>query len=140
MTSLFLDAKFVIALQISDDQHHDDAVRYWQTLIESRLSLVTTSYVVDEIVTFLNNRRQHDKAVKIGNDLLTASRIQIVHVGEPLFYEAWDYFAQHADKTYSLTDCISFVLMARLAISQALTFDRHFVQAGFETLPGKTLL
>ena len=102
--------------------------------------MVTTSYVVDEIVTFLNNRRQHDKAVKIGNDLLTASRIQIVHVGEPLFYEAWDYFAQHADKTYSLTDCISFVLMARLAISQALTFDRHFVQAGFETLPGKTLL
>jgi len=78
--------------------------------------------------------------VKIGNDLLTASRIQIVHVGEPLFYEAWDYFAQHADKTYSLTDCISFVLMAGLAISQALTFDRHFVQAGFETLPGKTLL
>ena len=140
MTSLFLDANLVIALQISDDQLHDDAVHYWQTLIENRVSLVTTSYVVDEIVTFLNNRRQHDKAVKIGNDLLTASRIQVVHVGEPLFYEAWDYFAQHADKTYSLTDCISIVLMARFAITQALTFDRYFVQAGLETLPRKTLL
>jgi predicted nucleic acid-binding protein len=135
MTSLFLDANYVIALEVSDDQHHDDAWQHWTRLLESPLSLVTTSYVLDEVVTFLNNRRQHSKAVSVGNNLLTASPIQMIHVDEALFYEGWQYFEQHADKTFSLTDCISFVLMKRLEITEALTFDQHFGQAGFVRLP-----
>lgn len=59
----------------------------------------------------------------------------MIHVDEPLFYEGWQYFEQHADKTFSLTDCISFVLMKRLEIMEALTFDRHLPQAGFVKLP-----
>src|SRR5438034_4007546 len=93
MTSLFLDANFVIALGISDDQHHYEAEQYWTT----SFSLVTTSYVLDEVVTFLNRRRQHDKALQAGNDLLSASHIQMIHVDEVLFYEGWEYFAQHAE-------------------------------------------
>ena len=135
MTSLFLDANFVIALEISDDQHHYEAAQYWKTLIETSFSLVTTSYIVDEIVTFLNRRRHHDKAVKVGNNLLNASHIQLIHIDEPLFYEGWQYFEQHSDKTYSLTDCVSFVLMKKLGIVEALTFDKHFTQAGFVKLP-----
>jgi predicted nucleic acid-binding protein len=135
MTSLFLDANFVIALEISDDQHHYEAAQYWKTLIEISFSLVTTSYIVDEIVTFLNRRRQHDKAVKVGNNLLNASHIQLIHIDEPLFYEGWQYFEHHSDKTYSLTDCVSFVLMKKLGIVEALTFDKHFTQAGFVKLP-----
>ena len=135
MTSLFLDANYVIALEVSDDQHHHDARQHWTKLLESPLSLVTTSYVLDEVVTFLNNRRQHSKAVSVGNNLLTASPIQMTHVDEALFHEGWQYFEQHEDKTFSLTDCISFVLMKRLEITEALTFDRHFEQAGFVKLP-----
>jgi uncharacterized protein len=135
MTSTFLDANFVIALEISDDQHHFAAAQLWKTFIETSFSLVTTSYVLDEIVTFLNRRRKHDKAVRVGNNLLNASHIRLMHVDEPLFYEGWQYFEQHSDKTYSLTDCVSFVLMARLRIEEALTFDKHFTQAGFKTLP-----
>lgn len=135
MTSLFLDANYVIALEVSDDQHHHDARQHWTKLLQSPLSLVTTSYVLDEVVTFLNNRRQHSKAVSVGNNLLTASSIQMIHVDEALFYEGWQYFEQHEDKTFSLTDCVSFVLMKRLGIAEALTFDKHFVQAGFVKLP-----
>ena len=135
MTSLFLDANFIIALEVSDDQHHNEAIDHWKNLIETPFSLVTTSYVFDEVVTYLNSRLQHDKAVKIGNNLLNAANIKVVQVDESLFYEAWSYFEQHADKTYSLTDCVSFVLMKRLGIAEALTFDKHFVQAGFKKLP-----
>jgi uncharacterized protein len=135
MTSLFLDANYVVALEVSDDQHHHEAAHHWATLIDSPFSLVTTSYVLDEIVTFLNSRRQHDKALRAGNNLLSASHIQMIHVDEALFYEGWQYFEQHADKTFSLTDCISFVLMNKLGIEEALTFDKHFAQAGFRKLP-----
>ncbi len=135
MTPFFLDANFVIALEISDDQHHYEAGEYWKTLIQTSFSLVTTSYVLDEIVTFLNSRRHHDKALRAGNNLLSASHIQMIHVDEALFFEGWQYFAQHADKTFSLTDCISFVLMRNLGIEEALTFDKHFIQAGFKKLP-----
>ena len=135
MTSLFLDANFLIALEVSDDQHHSEATEHWKTLIDIPISLVTTSYVFDEVVTFLNSRRQHDKAVRVGNNLRNAANIELVQVDEPLFYEAWSYFGQHTDKTYSLTDCVSFVLMKRLGIAEALTFDKHFVQAGFTKLP-----
>ena len=135
MTSLFLDANFVIALEVSDDQHYNEATHHWKNLIETPFSLVTTSYVFDEVVTFLNSRRQHDKAVRVGNNLRNAANIELVQVDEPLFYEAWSYFRQLADKTYSLTDCVSFVLMKRLGITEALTFDKHFVQAGFTKLP-----
>lgn len=135
MTSLFLDANYLIALEVSDDQHHQDAQQHWTKLLESPVSLVTTTYVLDEVVTFLNNRRQHSKAVSVGSNLLTSSTIKMHHVDEVLFYEGWHYFEQHADKTFSLTDCISFVLMKRLEIAEALTFDKHFEQAGFVKLP-----
>lgn len=135
MTPLFLDANSIIALEISDDQHHDEAEQHWGKLLEKPFSFVTTSYVLDEVVTFLNNKRQHAKAVRVGNNLLAASPIQMIHVDEALFYEGWQYFEQHADKTFSLTDCISFVLMTKLGITDALTFDRHFTQAGFAKLP-----
>ncbi len=135
MNSLFLDANYLIALEVSDDQHHSDAYPHWTKLLESRPALVTTSYVMDEVVTFLNSKLQHDKAVSVGNNLISSPTIQLVHVDEPLFYQGWQYFEQHTDKTFSLTDCISFVLMKRLEITQALTFDKHFTQAGFVKLP-----
>jgi predicted nucleic acid-binding protein len=54
---------------------------------------------------------------------------------EKLFNEGWEYFRRHKDKDYSLTDCISFVVMKTLGMETAFAFDRHFVQAGFQKLP-----
>jgi predicted nucleic acid-binding protein len=66
---------------------------------------------------------------------MTSPSVQFIHIDEALFYEGWQYLRQHKDKTYSLTDCISFVVMNRFGIQIALTFDRHFSQAGFEKKP-----
>lgn len=54
---------------------------------------------------------------------------------EELFHAAWAYFRHREDKRFSRTDCVSFVLMERLGLENALAFDAHFVQAGFRTLP-----
>jgi uncharacterized protein len=137
MKPLLLDTSYLIALEASDDQNHTAALFHWQNLLKSLPPLVTTSYVFDEVVTFFNNRGYHTKAVEIGSNLMQSPSIEIIHVDEALFYEGWQYLQKHTDKTYSLTDCISFVTMKQRRIKTALTFDRHFVQAGLEKLPEK---
>jgi predicted nucleic acid-binding protein len=136
MTAQFLDTSYLIAVEIADDQNHESASTHWRDLLaSSSITLITSSYILVEVVTYLNNRRLHSKAVELGNNLLGSRSINLIHVDEELLYEGWDYFQKHKDKTFSLTDCISFVLMYRLGIDESLTFDRHFAQAGFVKLP-----
>jgi uncharacterized protein len=135
MRKLFLDTGYLIALEAVDDQHHKTALSHWRSLSNSLPLLVTTSYVFDETVTFFNSRNRHAKAVEIGNLILESPSIKLVHIDEALFSDAWRYFIQNSDKSYSLTDCASFVVMKRLRVRAALTFDKHFAQAGFELKP-----
>ena len=135
MNAVFLDTGYVLALELANDSNHRAASEHWAKVSGSLPRLVTTSFVFDEIVTFLNRRKRHEKAVEAGTRLLTSPTVQFVHVDELLFAEAWGFFQQHADKDYSLTDCISFVLMKRLGLQTAYSFDQHFVQAGFTKEP-----
>ncbi|MFZ3138654.1 MAG: PIN domain-containing protein [Thermodesulfovibrionales bacterium] len=135
MDSIFLDTGYIIALEASDDQNHKASLQHWSLFSKNLPLIVTTSYIFNETVTFFNNRGHHQKSVEIGTNLLKSLSIRFTHVDQALFQEGWTYFKKHSDKTYSLTDCISFVLMKRLAIKRALTFDNHFIQAGFKVLP-----
>jgi predicted nucleic acid-binding protein len=135
MKSAFLDTGYVIALELASDQNHRAALKHWRGLIKSLPLIVTTSYVFHEIVTFFNSRGHHAKAVEIGNNLLNSSSVRLVHIDEGLFQEGWSYFQKHKDKEYSLTDCISFIVMREFGIDHALAFDQHFTQSGFKRLP-----
>ena len=135
MNTVFVDTGYVLALELSNDQNHRAASKHWRGLRKRLPPLVTTSYVFDEVVTYFNGRGYHAKAVEVGNRLLTSPSVQFVQVDEELFREGWHYFQQHQDKDYSLTDCISFVVMKRLKIVIAFAFDQHFVQAGFQKVP-----
>lgn len=135
MKPLFIDTGFLLALEIKTDQNHAAAYRYWQQFKQAPVPLVTTTYVVDETVTFLNSRGWHEKAVKVGNSLLYSPGVHLIYIDEPLFWQGWEYFQQHADKAYSLTDCLSFIVMRREGIEAALSFDKHFTQAGLSKVP-----
>ena len=135
MTAYFLDTGFLIALEAADDQHHAAAAALWNELRSQRVSFLTTSYVFDEAVTFFNSRGHHSKAVSIGEALLTSKLVTLVHVDQAMFAAAWRDFTHYADKRFSLTDCVSFVVMKEKRVKRALAFDRHFSQAGFERLP-----
>jgi predicted nucleic acid-binding protein len=134
MRKVFLDTSYLIALEASDDQHHMAAQHHWKEFSRQLPMLVTTSYVFDEVVTFFNSRGMHLKAVEIGRRLLTSPTVHLVQIDEELFQGGWLYFVERTDKTYSLTDCISFILMEQDEIREALSFDRHFDQAGFVRL------
>ncbi|HEX5871814.1 MAG TPA: type II toxin-antitoxin system VapC family toxin [Longimicrobium sp.] len=131
---LFLDTGFLIALNAADDQYHKRAVEHWRLIGRTRL-LVTTTYIVDEVVTFFNSRGRHQRAMELGTLLITSGWVELLHVDENLFRAGWEYLVKHADKRFSLTDCISFVVMNQMGLQDALTFDAHFEQAGFRRVP-----
>ena len=75
MTSCFLDTGSLIALEASDDQHHDVAVRNWrEDILAAPPLIITTSYVFVEVVTFFNSRDRHEKAGEIGQRLQASGR------------------------------------------------------------------
>jgi uncharacterized protein len=135
MNSAFVDTSYLLALELMHDQSHQAALQHWQHQATRLMQKVTTSFIMDEAVTFFNDRGYHDRAVKVGNNLLESPSVRFIHVDKSLFYDGWRYFQQHKDKDYSLTDCISFVVMQKLDIRIAFTFDHHFTQAGFITEP-----
>ena len=96
---------------------------------------VTTDYVLDEAVTLTRFAHSHAKAVEL-EEATTASRfVKVVFCDEGLFSEGVRTFKEHPDKEWSLTDCVSFATMKRHDIRTAFTFDGHFKQAGFATVP-----
>lgn len=135
MKTYFADTSYWLALELGDDQNHETALAHWQSLVKTSFAIVTTSYIFDETITYLNSRNHHEKAVEVGENLLLSSTIELVHIDENLFFGGWTIFQKYQDKRYSLTDCLSFLVMTQKKLETALTFDKHFVQAGFKTEP-----
>jgi len=133
--TIFVDSGYLIALDSTADQHHASATQHWRGFARMRPRLITTNLVMTEVVNFFVNRGRHAKAVEVGNRLLASQAVQMVHVDELLFGAGFEYLRNRPDKRFSLTDCVSFVLMERLGIREALAFDAHFEQAGFVRLP-----
>ena len=74
--------------------------------------------------------------MKVGKRLLGSTSMELVHVDNDLFQKAFDLLELRPDKRYSLTDCVSFVVMRERGIATAFAFDRHFEQEGFLKEPG----
>jgi len=92
--------------------------------------------VFDEIVTsIVSFTRRKDLALKAGEALLSSRITRVIKVNDEAFKDAWRLFKKFKDKLWSFTDCTSFVLMERYRLVTAFTFDEHYRQAGFKTLP-----
>ncbi len=134
---VFLDTGYLIALENADDANHPVAREYW-TGLRTRPAFTTTSYVLDEVVTFFNVRGGepgHRKAVELGERLLGSPSILLVHVDETLLRRGLRLLRERTDRRYSLTECVSFVLMRERNLAVAYAFDCHFEQEGFSKKP-----
>ena len=98
---------------------------------------IITRYATDIILFEFRNslsRNFKNKAVELIEKILESDDIEIVFLTPELFEQAFSIYQQHQDKDWGLVDCLSFVVMKQNNINQALTFDRHFIQAGFQAL------
>ena len=128
---IFVDTVFVIALINQRDQYHQQASELADRF--EGYPLLTTDAVLLEIGNALA-RGYKQEAIEVIEQFLASDEVEIKRLTPYLFEQAFELYKQHRDKDWSLVDCISFVTMREAGMSQALTFDRHFVQAGFEVL------
>lgn len=98
--------------------------------------LITTDYVVDEALTLIRLRLGLHAARKWWEQIDGSRRVRWEWIDPARADKARAWFFKWTDKSFSFTDCTSFVVMDELDLSKALTTDRHFRQAGFVTLPG----
>jgi uncharacterized protein len=96
--------------------------------------LVTSNYIFDETVTLCLYDFGHSVARQVGSVLLNPVAVNLIRVSSEDEVAAWELFLKRPDKTYSFTDCTSFILMKRLGIRQAASLDADFAREGFEVL------
>lgn len=124
---IFVDSGAWYALLVQDDPDHQKA-RAWVATNHERL--VLTDYILDETLTLLQARGQRKQAITFGNQMfdLESADLELVNLED--IEAAWEVFQKFSDKNWSFTDCTSKVVMERLNISTAFSFDHHFHQFG----------
>ncbi len=96
--------------------------------------LVTTTAVLNETANSLCAPNFRNAVSSFYRRIQTSGLIRIEFVDEMLWEDGWNLYEKHNDKEWSLTDCISINIMKEHNISEVLTTDHHFEQAGFVRL------
>ena len=128
MNRVFADTSYFAALLNPNDQHHTTALDW---LDHPGVPVLTTEYVLLELGNLLSHASSRHKFVHFSRSLAGNQDTEVMEGSSELFRRAADLYASRPDKSWSLTDCASFVVMRDEGISEALTFDKHFEQAGF---------
>ena len=135
MNEVFVDTSGWASFFVRTDPHHAKAsalITRWQ---QQNQRIVTTNYVLSElIVLFTRFRVRRSTVLNYIETIRSAVWIEIVHIDEALDAEAWRLLAERLDKEWSLVDCASFIVMEKRGLTEALTPDKHFEQAGFVRL------
>jgi uncharacterized protein len=131
MTTAFADTFYFLALLDSQEERHAQAAEVSRDL---QFRFVTTEWVLAEFADAYCDPQDRADFVALYRSLVNHPRFKIIPADTRLFQRGVDFFEQRPDKAWSLTDCLSFVVMRDEGIRQALTGDHHFEQAGFTAL------
>lgn len=132
--SALVDSAGLYALADHRDPTHAAAVACIGRLVRTRTSLLLTDYVIDEAATLAKVRAGAHASLRLLEIVDRSAGFTLIWIGPERFESAKALFRKHADHGYSFTDCTSFVVMRELGLTEALTTDRHFVEAGFKVL------
>ncbi len=131
---LFIDTSFTYAIINPNDQWHKKAVEWQQRIVSERLELLTTQFILTEIADGLSSLKFRRQAVSAIQILENSDFIEIIPATSELFRKGLNLYESRPDKSWGLTDCVSFVVMNEKNLFEALTTDDHFRQAGFRAL------
>jgi uncharacterized protein len=130
---VFIDTSGWANLFIATESYHEQAKQWFQHKRQQNQAMVTTNYVVIELVALLNSplRVPRPQLFKYVEAVRNAPYINLIYIEPTIDSAAWELLKTREDKAWSLVDSTSFIVMQQLGIKEALTTDHHFEQAGF---------
>lgn len=129
---LFLDTAFIQALLNPRDNYHNRAKQLFP-----HIRAASEVWITEAIFTEVGNALSafnRNGAIQFIQQCYRTDNIKVVSVDTELLMQSLALYQSRSDKTWGLTDCISFVVMQQQNLTDAITGDRHFVQAGFRAL------
>jgi predicted nucleic acid-binding protein len=129
--TVFADTFYFLALLDSREERHPQAAKFSR---DPQVHILTTEWVLAEFGDAYCHPNDRADFVALYRSLFNHPRVKIIPADTRLFQRGVDFFEERQDKEWSLTDCLSFVVMRDERIAQALTGDKHFEQAGFTAL------
>ena len=131
--TLFVDTSALLAFLDADQPRHADTVETWRQAIDDRDRLVTSNYVLVEVVALVQRRLGFDALRALASDLLPL--VETLWIDEDLHAAATAALFTAGRRRLSLVDCTSFELMRHHGITHALSLDADFARQGFRLLP-----
>lgn len=131
---VLMDTSFVLALENKDDAHHERAKALDDQLLREDSILLFHWGILLEIADGYARASRRAKGLQLLARFEGEQGYRLCPITESLFQEALTLYRSRPDKEWGLTDCVSFMLMKQEDITEALTADVHFRQAGFAAL------
>ena len=131
---VFVDTSAWLALINKSDVFHVKAKNIRDILLRDNIQFIVTDYVIVEVANSLSKIPWRSSAIQLINSIQLSENIRVVEINKEIYNEAWGLYSKRTDKEWGLTDCASFVVMKRYAITIAFTNDHHFEQMGFNIL------
>ena len=129
--SAFLDTGAIFALIDTDDQRHA-AVR---AIFDDReRTFVLHELILVETFSLITKRLYKQAALAAVGAFRASARVEKVSLSPDLLATGWQRCRRFTDKEWDWIDCVSFELMGRRGVREALALDRRFTQAGFTVL------
>jgi predicted nucleic acid-binding protein len=127
---VFADTSALFALLVRDDYMHVRAKANFEHFMENSTPLITSSYVLLETLTLLQRRVGLEAVWDFHHKIMPL--LEVVWADESWHSRAMQRLQTESSRAVSLTDCLSFEIMAAREITTAFTFDRHFSRSGFK--------
>jgi len=130
--SVFVDTSAIYAVLSASDPMHPWAAEAHRQLVEDEEPLITTSYVVTEVVALLQARLGLDAALSF--ESVYRPRLDVVWVDEDLHVRGFRRLKARRRRRLSLVDCVSFVTMEERELRRAFAYDPDFAEEGFDLI------
>ncbi|MHB1155557.1 MAG: type II toxin-antitoxin system VapC family toxin [Phycisphaerales bacterium] len=131
MNAVFADSFYFFAILNPGDPAHQRACRFSEKF-DGRV--VTTAWIFTELGDGLSAPKDRPVFARLLDHFTADPQCRLIAPDADLFQAGVNLFRNRPDQDWSLTDCISFIVMRREGLADALTADRHFSQAGFSAM------
>ncbi len=136
-SDVFVDTSGWAEAVLNNTPDHRAMEAFYKHCIAQRRPLLTSNYVLAEVVALLQarSRASREAIFRLIRQIKQVAHSEIIYIDRDIDDAAWEMLEQYRDKSWSLTDATSFVIMQRRGIQEAFTSDHHFEQAGFVCVP-----